>query len=89
MAEELDLKVVRAQFLALLAVLTPIEEDIVRRRFGFDDDEMTLKDLGVRHSLSRERIRQLQEQALDKLGREIRRRGLLREWKLLMETETT
>lgn len=69
--------------------MTPIEADIVRRRFGFDEDEMTLKELGVRHSLSRERIRQIQEQALDKLGREIRRRGLLGEWKLLMNGETT
>ena len=37
---------------------------------------MTLRQLGERHSLSRERIRQLQERALGKLRREFSRREL-------------
>jgi RNA polymerase primary sigma factor len=52
----------------LLSVLAPIEADIVRLRFGIDrDEELTLADIGARYNLSRERIRQLQERALDKL----------------------
>jgi DNA-directed RNA polymerase sigma subunit (sigma70/sigma32) len=42
-----------------------MEADILRKRMGLDDEqELTLKEIGERYSLSRERIRQLQEQAL-------------------------
>ena len=42
-------------------------------RFGLDDeDELTLKEIGDKYNLSRERIRQLQEQALGKIRRQIR-----------------
>jgi len=52
----------------LLGALTPIETRIIRWRFGLDDDvELTLKEIGDKYSLSRERIRQLQEQALRKM----------------------
>ncbi len=52
-----------------MATLTPIEVDILAQRFGLadGDEPVTLRELGDRHSLSRERIRQLQERALDKL----------------------
>lgn len=46
----------------LLATLTPMEARILRWRFGLDDeDELTLKEIGDKYNLSRERIRQLQE----------------------------
>jgi RNA polymerase primary sigma factor len=54
----------------LLETLPPIEARILRWRFGLDDeDELTLKEIGDKYNLSRERIRQLQEQALGKLRR--------------------
>ena len=54
----------------LLRDLKPIEADILRQRFGLDDDrELTLKEIGEKYNLSRERIRQLQEQALMKMRR--------------------
>ncbi len=57
----------------LLTTLTPIESRIVRWRFGLDDgDEMTLKEIGDKYNLSRERIRQLQEQALGKIRKHMR-----------------
>ncbi|MFO0549235.1 MAG: sigma-70 family RNA polymerase sigma factor [Polyangiaceae bacterium] len=57
----------------LLTTLTPIESRILRWRFGLDDeDELTLKEIGDKYNLSRERIRQLQEQALTKIRRQIR-----------------
>ena len=57
----------------LLATLTPMEARILRWRFGLDDeDELTLKEIGDKYNLSRERIRQLQEQALGKIRRQIR-----------------
>jgi RNA polymerase primary sigma factor len=57
----------------LLTTLTPIESRIIRWRFGLDnEDELTLKEIGDKHNLSRERIRQLQEQALGKLRDQMR-----------------
>jgi RNA polymerase primary sigma factor len=57
----------------LLTLLTPIESRIIRWRFGLDDeDELTLKEIGDKYNLSRERIRQLQEQALGKIRRQMR-----------------
>jgi len=48
--------------------LSNIECDILTRRFGLDGKEpMTLRQLGQRHGLSRERIRQLQVQSLETL----------------------
>ena len=59
----------------LLRDLKPIEADILRQRFGLDDDrELTLKEIGEKYNLSRERIRQLQEQALMKMRRALVRK---------------
>lgn len=59
-----------------LATLTPIEADILRGRVGMaDEPEMSLKLLGERHSLSRERIRQIERQALIKLRRRLDKVG--------------
>ncbi|HHH11375.1 MAG TPA: hypothetical protein ENK23_04805 [Sorangium sp.] len=57
----------------LLTKLTPIESNIIRWRFGLDNaSELTLKQIGDKYKLSRERIRQLQEQALAKMRRQMR-----------------
>ena len=57
----------------LLTTLTPIESRIIRWRFGLDDEEeLTLKEIGDKYNLSRERIRQLQEQALGKIRKQMR-----------------
>ncbi|MBK8169323.1 MAG: sigma-70 family RNA polymerase sigma factor [Sandaracinaceae bacterium] len=57
----------------LLETLSPMEARILRWRFGLDDeDELTLKEIGDKYNLSRERIRQLQEQALTKIRRQIK-----------------
>jgi RNA polymerase primary sigma factor len=46
------------------------EERVIRLRFGLDGgDPRTLKEIGEMMSLSRERIRQIEAQALDKLNR--------------------
>jgi RNA polymerase primary sigma factor len=57
----------------LLTKLSPIESNIIRWRFGLDNEnELTLKQIGDKYQLSRERIRQLQEQALQKMRRQMR-----------------
>jgi len=50
--------------------LDPKEEKVVRQRFGLDGMEpKTLKEIGEMMNLSRERIRQIEAQALEKLNR--------------------
>jgi RNA polymerase primary sigma factor len=57
----------------LLGTLTQIEARIIRWRFGLDnEDELTLKEIGDKYNLSRERIRQLQEQAIGKIRKQMR-----------------
>jgi RNA polymerase primary sigma factor len=52
--------------------LDPVEADILRKRFAFDlDKPLTLREIGAQHSLSRERIRQIQNRALDKMRRHL------------------
>jgi len=61
-----------------LEQLRPIEADILRQRFGLDsDEEQTLKEIGEKYHLSRERIRQLQEQAHAKMRRAFQRKDLM------------
>jgi RNA polymerase primary sigma factor len=62
----------------LLGELRPIEAEILRQRFGLStEQELTLKEIGDKYNLSRERIRQLQEQALAKMRRALARRDML------------
>ncbi|HEY0707690.1 MAG TPA: sigma-70 family RNA polymerase sigma factor [Polyangia bacterium] len=60
----------QSEMIKLLGGLKPIEADILRKRFGLvNDRERTLKEIGDEYHLSRERVRQLQEQALGKMRR--------------------
>lgn len=52
----------------LLTSLGKREASVIRKRFGLDvDDPMTLKDIGKELNLSRERVRQIERDALHKL----------------------
>ncbi len=76
--ESLEANALNEQVRQVITALRPIEADILRKRFGLEyDQELTLKEIGEQYSLSRERIRQLQEQALGKIRRELRRRDML------------
>jgi RNA polymerase primary sigma factor len=56
------------QVLTLLDKMDPREGTVLRMRFGLDDQEpKTLKEIGERLSLTRERVRQLESEALGKL----------------------
>jgi RNA polymerase primary sigma factor len=55
---------------ACLGELDPKEQRVLRLRFGLDEaDPKTLKEIGEMMGLSRERIRQIEAQALEKLHR--------------------
>lgn len=69
---ELDGRVVDESLLDAFDVLRPMEADILRMRFGLEGTTpKTLREIGQLYSLSRERIRQIQERALDKLRAEL------------------
>src|SRR5262249_10278253 len=57
----------------VLGTLTPREEKILRLRFGIGEtQEHTLEEVGKVFRVTRERIRQIEEKALQKLGRGFR-----------------
>lgn len=59
----------RVDLEAYLKTLTPREEQVLRLRFGLDDGrERTLREIGVQIGLTRERIRQIENEALKKLA---------------------
>jgi RNA polymerase primary sigma factor len=63
-----------------LATLTPRERDVLTKRFGLDgEQEFTLEAIGKGLSLTRERIRQIEGEALQKLRVPLRARCLPRD----------
>jgi len=61
-----------ARLLEALHDLPEREQDILHERFGFPGASLgTLRELGVRHGLSRERVRQIQAAALEQLRRKL------------------
>ncbi len=76
--DRLEAEAINNQVRDVIDMLRPIEADILRKRFGLAaDTEHTLKQIGEQYSLSRERIRQLQEQALGKIRKELKRREVV------------
>ena len=47
--------------------LTKREKEIIKFRYGLDEQQLTLEEIGKVFSVTRERIRQLESQALRKL----------------------
>jgi len=61
----------------ILATLSPREEKIIRLRFGIGENaEYTLEEIGKRFNVSRERIRQIEKKALNRLRHSSRREKL-------------
>jgi len=73
-AESVEYQIIKAsaqhQIREMLAVLDEKEALVIKLRFGLDDDRpMTLQEIGDRLHLTRERIRQIEQKAMRKLGR--------------------
>ena len=66
------------------------ESDILKLRFGLEEkDNYSLREIGRKYGVSRERIRQIQERALGKLRVEAEKRGLRSYLELLDMLRTT
>lgn len=73
-ADNMTTAALTSQIRRLLHHLSPIEADVLTKRFGLGDDkERTFREIGDQYHLSRERIRQIQNSALDKLKRALER----------------
>jgi len=67
-ADELFDSEVRRRISTLLATLAPVERQVLQLRFGIGcDREHTLQEIGRRFRLTRERIRQIESKALNRL----------------------
>ena len=74
----LDRPVVLGEMADALERLPGIEGAVIRKRFALDGEEpMTLTELGEVHCLSRERIRQIEKRALERMRGALRSRGIL------------
>ena len=76
-----ELELIRSSFeeqiRALVAELDEKEAEVIRMRFGLDGEEpRTLQEIGEALGLSRERIRQIESKAKEKLRRSQRAQGL-------------
>lgn len=66
--ENLVTEEIRWDIKEMLSLLTPQECAIVRWRYGLDGgDEMTLQEIGTIYRISRERVRQIECQAINKM----------------------
>ncbi|MEG1646722.1 MAG: RNA polymerase sigma factor RpoD [Clostridia bacterium] len=61
-------EMLKEQLLQVLSTLTPREEEVLRKRYGLDDQRpRTLEEVGKEYNVTRERIRQIEAKALRKL----------------------
>jgi RNA polymerase primary sigma factor len=58
-----------ARLASMLDTLTGREREVVEKRFGINGDTCTLKEIGRQLNLTRERVRQIEQTALQKLRR--------------------
>lgn len=66
--EEVAASMIKDALLDALGSLTPREADVIRLRTGFDNNEpLTLEEVGTIYGVTRERIRQIEANALKKL----------------------
>ena len=76
--EQASNNMLRQQFKDLLASLSERERKIIEMRYGLDNEQgLTLKEVGQEFGLTRERIRQIEKEALAKLRHPSRSRKLI------------
>jgi RNA polymerase primary sigma factor len=62
----------------LLSILNPTQREIIRVRYELGNKKRcTLDELGKKFNLTRERVRQIEKKALEKMRKELARKGIL------------
>jgi RNA polymerase primary sigma factor len=75
--QQTDTNMLRDSLLKNMSILNEREKTILKLRFGFDDGRpRTLEEVGKVYSVTRERIRQIEEKALKKLRKPSQKRAL-------------
>lgn len=62
------IKAIKEKVREALSMLTTKEEEILKMRFGIDQNKSTLEEIGGKYSVTRERIRQIEKEALNKIA---------------------
>ena len=76
LTDSVDQKVLKELFAEVLAILPDRDKTVIVMRFGLDDGmPKTLEQVGRKLSVTRERIRQIESKALDRLRMLLERRG--------------
>jgi RNA polymerase primary sigma factor len=77
---DVDDKAIKDEFVddveLLLTCLSEREKEILRMHFGFNGNSYTLQQIGDRFNLTRERIRQIERRAIEKLRFKAKKRNL-------------
>lgn len=91
-SESAESKMLREQLLQVLNTLTPRENEVLRKRYGLDDNRpKTLEEVGREFNVTRERIRQIEAKALRKLRHPSRTKKLkdyMNRWNWIGECES-
>jgi len=66
----------RDEIREILSQLPAREEQILRLRFGMDDEPKSLEEIGGMFGITRERVRQIEKQAKDRLRQKAKMRAL-------------
>jgi len=70
-----DAKEINSSFANILSSLSSKESVIISRRIGLNGEKETLQDIGNDFNITRERVRQIEEAGIRKIGRIIRTTG--------------
>ncbi len=77
MVATLSTKQIQDSFLAILAWLTDKEQSVITRRIGLSAEKETLQAIGNTYAITRERVRQIEDVGIKKIGRIVRSSALV------------
>jgi hypothetical protein len=77
MVTTLNTKQIQDSFLSILGGLTDKEQSVITRRIGLGGEKETLQSIGNTYGITRERVRQIEDVGIKKIGRIVRSSALV------------
>ncbi|OIP54575.1 hypothetical protein AUK10_00620 [Candidatus Gracilibacteria bacterium CG2_30_37_12] len=77
MVATLNTKQIQDSFLSILGGLTDKEQSVIIRRIGLEGEKETLQSIGNTYGITRERVRQIEDVGIKKIGRIVRSSALV------------